>query len=151
MTTVAITSTNLGNGSTVLIDCPGMPGGALALTGGTLNITGPTGPSVTGPTGPTGPAYVFVNGTVAAVSNAATLNTVAGAVTASISSASSYTLTLTNSAVASTSIVIWNAYDSSGNIWAVTALTPSNGAVAVSFASLSSPSSGTLHMNYLVA
>lgn len=133
------------------------PGGNAIDAAGPTGPTGPTGPAgsngsngSTGATGPTGATGSFSVGTATVTSNAVTQNTLAGNLSAGISSANSYTLTLTNSTIASSSVIIWNAFDSAGNIWAVTALSLSNGACGVTFHSLSSPSSGTLYMNYAV-
>jgi hypothetical protein len=93
----------------------------------------------------------FSVGSVAATAGAATLNTTAGAITAAISSAGTYVLTLTNSVLKTDSVMLWNAYDSDGNAWAVTALSITAGGAGVTFTNLASASSGTLNMNFLSA
>lgn len=115
------------------------PTGPSGPTGGT-GPTGPTGPSgatgstgPTGPSGPTGPTGgVSGHGAVTAVAGAATLNTSSGVVTSeALVAQTSYTLTLTNSVVASTSTVLIAAANSAGLVtWPVTVV-PSSGSVAI--------------------
>jgi hypothetical protein len=121
------------------------------INAGANGPTGPTGPSGTGATGRTGPTGAsFTTGTASATSGAVTLNFLAGTITDTINDTSSYNLTLTNSTLTSTSVIIFNVFDSAGNIWSITALSITNGGCGASFHSLSSPSSGTININYAI-
>jgi hypothetical protein len=111
-------------------------------------IGGPTG--ATGAMGPTGPAAPSGSGAVTAVAGAATLNTPSGIVTSEpLTSANSYTLTLTNNVIKSTSTVLVSGYDGT-NIWAPTAIAITTGAAAISLHSLSSPSNSTISIAFAV-
>lgn len=89
-------------------------------------------------------------GTISATGGAATLNKPAGSVTSeSLTGATSYTLTLTNSFVKTTSVVLVNVIESTGAANPVlVSVTPGAGsvAIAVTMASLT----GTLKFNYAV-
>lgn len=68
-----------------------------------------------GPQGPQGPAYSFAPGTATAVAGAVTLNTLAGEITSeALVAAASYSLTLIDSSILTTSIVLWNVFDAAG-------------------------------------
>ena len=84
-----------------------------------------------GPAGPTGPAGgVSGHGAVTAVAGAATLNASSGVITSeALIAATSYTLTLTNSGVVSTSTVLVTPYDSAGLAVFVKSITPGSGSV----------------------
>lgn len=75
------------------------------------------------------------HGSTTAVAGAATLNTGSGVVTSeTLSSATTYTLTLTNSRIVSTSTVIVNATDSAGTAVALTSVTPGSGSAVIAVA-----------------
>ena len=83
-----------------------------------------------GPTGATGAAYAFGPEPATAAVGAATLNTNAGVITSeSLTGATSYSLTLSNSRVLSTSVVLVNVVDSAGAAVSLTSLAITNGQV----------------------
>jgi hypothetical protein len=91
--------------------------GGAAVNGGTLSAQGAG------------------SGTAVAVSGAATLNKQNGTVTSeALVGATSYSLTLTNSEVASTSTVMVNATDSAGVGVNLVSVTPSDGSVVIDVA-----------------
>jgi hypothetical protein len=72
------------------------------------------------------------SGTATAVSGAATLNTISGIVTSeSLTAATTYTLTLADSLISSSSVVVVNATDSSSTAVTLTSVTPSSGQVVI--------------------
>jgi hypothetical protein len=89
-------------------------------------------------------------GAVTAVAGAATLNAQNGIVTSeALTSANSYTLTLTNNVIKVGSALLVTAYDGT-NIWAPTAIAITAGAAAISLHSLSSPSNSTIQIAFAV-
>lgn len=127
--------------------------GAVGATGptgvsGAAGATGPTG--VAGPTGATGPAATVGSGSVTAVAGAATLNQGSGVVTSeALVGAVSYTLTLTNSVILSTSTVLANATNSAALPVTLNSVVVSNGSVVmiVGMAALT----GTVKIAFYVA
>jgi len=128
--------------------------GAVAPTGptgeagvqGNAGVTGPTGH--TGAAGPTGTAG---HGAQTAVAGAATLNQGSGVITSEgLTAATTYTLTLTNSFVASTSTVLVTVWSSAGISIPVNigSITPGSGSViiVVGMAALT----GTLNIAFAV-
>lgn len=112
--------------------------GAIGPTGatgigatGATGATGPTGASgATGTTGPTGPS--LGHGTATATAGAATLNAGAGVITSeALVAAVTYTLTLTNSVILSTSIVLVNLRNSANLSVVLLSKTVSSGQVIV--------------------
>ena len=95
---------------------------------------------------------VSSNGSATAVAGAATLNTLAGQVTSeSLSSATTYTLTLTNSQIKSTSTVLVTGYPNPiTSLWLISGISPANGSVTISLANLTAPFTGTLQINFAV-
>lgn len=92
----------------------------------TTNIT-------TGPQGPSGPAgNTGGHGAQTAVGGVATLNQGSGVITSeALTNATTYTLTLTNAGILSTSTVIVNVTNSAGTATSLTSVTPGNGSVVV--------------------
>jgi hypothetical protein len=122
--------------------------GPTGITGSVgLGVTGPTGRA--GATGPTG-ASITGHGAVTAVAGGATLNASAGLVTSeSLSGATTYTLTLINNVVITTSILLVAAYTGT-TVANVTNISPSNGSatIVISFASAYT---GTVKISFLVS
>lgn len=89
-------------------------------------------------------------GTISATGGAATLNKPAGAVTSeSLTTATTYTLTLTNSFIKTTSVVLVNVIESTGAANPVlVSVTPGAGSVAIHVTMASF--SGTLLFNFAV-
>lgn len=124
---------------------------------GAFNIGNTTGPA---------PVYGDVNitkdfkkngipitgsGTATAVAGAATLNKQNGTVTSeALVAATTYTLTLTNSVILSTSTVMVNLYTSAGSSWFVTGKTVSAGQVVITMATLVGSITGTIFIDFAV-
>lgn len=87
-------------------------------------------PGPAGPAGPTG--GVSGNGAVTAVAGAATLNASSGVITSeALVAATSYTLTLSNAGILSTSTVLATPFDSAGLAVFLKSITPGAGQVVI--------------------
>jgi hypothetical protein len=113
-----------------------------------VGVTGPTGRG--GATGPTG-SSVTGHATGTAVAGSVTINATAGLVTSeSLTSQTTYTLTLINNTIVASSLVIPVAYTASGVITAgVTNVTPSNGSASIVLA-FSASLTGTVKIFFQV-
>ena len=95
-----------------------------------LTLADPQEPGPAGPTGP--PGGVTGHGAVTAVAGAATLNASSGVITSeALVAATSYTLTLTNSGIVSTSTVLATPYNSAALAVFIKSITPGSGQVVI--------------------
>jgi hypothetical protein len=113
-----------------------------------VGVTGATGRA--GSTGATGPS-LGGHATATASAGTATLNSPGGIITSeSLTSATSYTLTLVNSSVVASSNIIAVAHTETFLAATVVGITPNNGSMAISVL-FGSAYTGTVKINFTVS